>query len=150
MGALPYPGIPTNAILKLLKSGYRMERPISCSVELYVQFSLVFSFKTKTDSIFSFNLCINFNKEKKFDTTYSYNLKKKRGKGLTQFNIVRDRYNIMFSCWTVRPQSRPTFTQLKESLDKLLCHHSGNKYLNMDEILYDGQEQHHESDNNHS
>ncbi|XP_034177742.2 tyrosine-protein kinase receptor torso-like isoform X1 [Osmia lignaria lignaria] len=93
MGALPYPGIPTKAILKILKSGYRMERPISCSVELY---------------------------------------------------------NIMFSCWTVRPQSRPMFTQLKESIDKLLCQRSGNKYLNMDEILYDTQEQHGKPNSNHS
>nr|XP_012144959.1 PREDICTED: tyrosine-protein kinase receptor torso-like isoform X3 [Megachile rotundata] len=86
IGALPYPGIPTNVILKLLKSGYRLERPTSCSVELY---------------------------------------------------------NIMSSCWNVRPQSRPTFTELKESLDKLLSHYSENKYLNIDEILYDGQEQYH-------
>ncbi|XP_017793592.1 PREDICTED: tyrosine-protein kinase receptor torso-like [Habropoda laboriosa] len=84
MGALPYPEISSNAVLKLLKSGYRMEQPLNCSIELY---------------------------------------------------------NIMFSCWNVRPQSRPTFTQLKEGLDKLLSYHSGNKYLNIDEILYEAQEQ---------
>ncbi|CAK9807810.1 Tyrosine-protein kinase receptor torso [Anthophora plagiata] len=80
MGALPYPEISSNAVLKLLKSGYRMERPLGCSIELY---------------------------------------------------------NIMFSCWNVRPQSRPTFTQLKECLDKLLSDHSDNKYLNICEILYE-------------
>lgn len=36
MGAIPYPGTTANALLKLLKSGYRMERPLDCSVELYV------------------------------------------------------------------------------------------------------------------
>ncbi|XP_076235050.1 uncharacterized protein LOC143179621 [Calliopsis andreniformis] len=75
MGALPYPGVPTNAVLKLLKSGYRMERPLSCGIELY---------------------------------------------------------EIMLSCWHVRPQSRPTFAELKESLDKLLSYHSDTKYLNME------------------
>ncbi|XP_015439747.1 PREDICTED: tyrosine-protein kinase receptor torso-like [Dufourea novaeangliae] len=84
MGAHPYPGIPTNVVLKLLKTGYRMERPSSCSEELY---------------------------------------------------------DVMFCCWNTRPQNRPTFTQLKESLDKLLFHQSENKYLNMDEILYDDQDQ---------
>ncbi|OAD56447.1 Fibroblast growth factor receptor 3 [Eufriesea mexicana] len=84
MGAIPYPGISTSAILKLLKSGYRMEQPVSCSVELY---------------------------------------------------------NIMFSCWNERPQSRPVFTELKESLDKLLSYQSDNKYLNMNEMLYEAPEQ---------
>ncbi|XP_076665883.1 tyrosine-protein kinase receptor torso-like [Andrena cerasifolii] len=78
MGAIPYPGISTNVILKLVKSGYRMERPPSCGVELY---------------------------------------------------------DIMYSCWHVRSQSRPTFTRLKESLDKLLSCQSDATYLNMDEIL---------------
>ncbi|XP_076637189.1 tyrosine-protein kinase receptor torso-like [Colletes latitarsis] len=82
MGAVPYPGIPNNAILGLLKSGYRMERPPSCGVELY---------------------------------------------------------NIMLSCWTARPQSRPTLTQLKQSVDKILSNYSDNKYLNIQEIIHDDQ-----------
>lgn len=36
LGAMPYPGTPTNRILQLLKSGYRMERPPNCGRELYV------------------------------------------------------------------------------------------------------------------
>nr|CAI5833126.1 unnamed protein product [Callosobruchus analis] len=35
MGSTPYPGIQTQELLPLLKSGFRMERPINCSEELY-------------------------------------------------------------------------------------------------------------------
>ncbi|KAG7200074.1 hypothetical protein KM043_000521 [Ampulex compressa] len=83
MGASPYPGVATDKILKLLKSGYRMERPPNCDIELY---------------------------------------------------------NVMLSCWNARPQARPTFAQLKCSLDKLLCTHSANKYLNVCELLGDRAE----------
>ncbi|KAL6428664.1 hypothetical protein ACFW04_007932 [Cataglyphis niger] len=84
LGAMPYPGTPTNRILQLLKSGYRMERPPNCGRELY---------------------------------------------------------NIMYSCWNLRPQSRPTFTELKQSLDKLLSNYSENKYLNLYEILQESADE---------
>ncbi|XP_072764548.1 tyrosine-protein kinase receptor torso-like [Anoplolepis gracilipes] len=84
LGAMPYPGTPTNRILQLLKSGYRMERPPNCGRELY---------------------------------------------------------NIMYSCWNLRPQSRPTFTELKQSLDKLLSNYSENKYLNLCEILQESADE---------
>nr|CAH7744731.1 unnamed protein product [Callosobruchus chinensis] len=35
MGSTPYPGIQTQELLPLLKSGFRMERPMNCSEELY-------------------------------------------------------------------------------------------------------------------
>lgn len=41
----------------------------------------------------------------------------------------------MYSCWNVRPQSRPTFSELKQSLEKLLSNYSENKYLNLCEVL---------------
>lgn len=41
----------------------------------------------------------------------------------------------MYSCWNLRPQSRPTFTELRQSLDKLLSNYSENKYLNLSEVL---------------
>ncbi|XP_025266682.1 tyrosine-protein kinase receptor torso isoform X1 [Camponotus floridanus] len=84
LGAMPYPGTPTNRILQLLKSGYRMERPPNCGRELY---------------------------------------------------------DIMYSCWNLRPQSRPTFTELKQSLDKLLSNYSENKYLNLYEILHESADE---------
>ncbi|XP_014489174.1 PREDICTED: tyrosine-protein kinase receptor torso [Dinoponera quadriceps] len=84
LGAMPYPGTPTNRILQLLKSGYRMERPPNCGRELY---------------------------------------------------------NIMYSCWNLRPQSRPTFTELKQSLDKLLSNYSENKYLNLCEVLQESADE---------
>ncbi|XP_076226455.1 tyrosine-protein kinase receptor torso-like isoform X3 [Nomia melanderi] len=84
MGAHPYPDVSMNAILKFLKSGYRMGRPFNCSVELY---------------------------------------------------------DIMLSCWNVIPQSRPTFTQLGERLDTLICDQSDNEYLIIDKILCDDQDQ---------
>eukprot|EP00795_Rhopilema_esculentum_P012395 gene12395-3053_t len=34
-GGTPYPGVPLERLFDLLKSGYRMERPINCSEELY-------------------------------------------------------------------------------------------------------------------
>ncbi|CAL1681905.1 unnamed protein product [Lasius platythorax] len=84
LGAMPYPGTPTNRILQLLKSGYRMERPPNCGRELY---------------------------------------------------------NIMHSCWNLRPQSRPTFTELKQNLDKLLSNYSENKYLNLCEVLQESADE---------
>lgn len=84
LGAMPYPGTPTNRILQFLKSGYRMERPPNCSRELY---------------------------------------------------------SIMYSCWNIRPQSRPTFTELKQSLDKLLSNYSGNKYLSLCDVLYESADE---------
>ncbi|XP_037903984.1 tyrosine-protein kinase receptor torso [Hermetia illucens] len=35
LGGTPYPLIPTNRLLKLLKAGYRMEKPKNCSEALY-------------------------------------------------------------------------------------------------------------------
>ncbi|XP_027052583.1 angiopoietin-1 receptor-like, partial [Pocillopora damicornis] len=35
MGGIPYPGIRNRELLRLLKSGYRMEKPAICSDELY-------------------------------------------------------------------------------------------------------------------
>ncbi|KAI4477038.1 hypothetical protein M0804_013039 [Polistes exclamans] len=74
LGCTPYPGVPTSNILKLLKTGYRMEKPPNCGENLY---------------------------------------------------------NIMYSCWHIRPQSRPTFTELKNDLDMLLNNYADNKYLNL-------------------
>ncbi|XP_011861811.1 PREDICTED: tyrosine-protein kinase receptor torso [Vollenhovia emeryi] len=88
LGAMPYPGTPTNRILQFLKSGYRMERPPNCSRELY---------------------------------------------------------SIMYSCWNMRPQSRPTFSELKQSLDKLLSNYSENKYLNLCDVLYESTDESSES-----
>lgn len=34
LGATPYPGVAVQNLFHLLKTGYRMERPESCSVEL--------------------------------------------------------------------------------------------------------------------
>lgn len=47
----------------------------------------------------------------------------------------------MYSCWNLRPQSRPTFTELKQSLDKLLSNYSENKYLNLYEILHESADE---------
>lgn len=43
----------------------------------------------------------------------------------------------MYSCWNMRPQSRPTFTELKQDLDKLLSNYSENKYLSLCDVLYE-------------
>lgn len=34
LGAVPYPGIIVQDLFKLLKEGYRMDRPNNCSIEL--------------------------------------------------------------------------------------------------------------------
>lgn len=47
----------------------------------------------------------------------------------------------MYSCWNLRPQSRPTFTELKQSLDKLLSNYSENKYLNLYETLQESADE---------
>lgn len=46
----------------------------------------------------------------------------------------------MYSCWNVRPQSRPTFAELKQSLDQLLSNYSEDKYLNLCEVLQESGE----------
>ena len=33
-GGTPYPGVPLEKLFDLLKTGYRMERPINCSDEV--------------------------------------------------------------------------------------------------------------------
>lgn len=38
LGSTPYPDIPSNEVLKRLKSGYRLERPANCSLLLWVFF----------------------------------------------------------------------------------------------------------------
>ncbi|XP_064601130.1 fibroblast growth factor receptor 2-like [Liolophura sinensis] len=35
LGGFPYPGIPDKDLFRLLKDGYRMERPSNCSLEVY-------------------------------------------------------------------------------------------------------------------
>ncbi|XP_018404587.1 PREDICTED: tyrosine-protein kinase receptor torso-like [Cyphomyrmex costatus] len=52
-------------------------------------------------------------------------------------NCSRELYSIMYSCWNIRPQSRPTFIELKQSLDKLLSNYSENKYLSLYDVLYE-------------
>lgn len=47
----------------------------------------------------------------------------------------------MYSCWNMRPQNRPTFTELKQSLDKLLSNYSENKYLNLCDVLYESTDE---------
>lgn len=47
----------------------------------------------------------------------------------------------MHSCWNLRPQSRPTFTELKQNLDKLLSNYSENKYLNLCEVLQESADE---------
>lgn len=36
LGATPYPGIAVHNLFHLLKTGYRMEKPENCSVEMWV------------------------------------------------------------------------------------------------------------------
>jgi len=50
----------------------------------------------------------------------------------------------MYSCWNIRPQSRPTFTELKQNLDKLLSNYSENKYLSLCDVLYESADERNE------
>uniref|UniRef100_A0A182IWT4 receptor protein-tyrosine kinase n=1 Tax=Anopheles atroparvus TaxID=41427 RepID=A0A182IWT4_ANOAO len=62
LGGSPYPAIATGKLLRYLENGYRMERPKSCSEELY---------------------------------------------------------DLMYSCWTVHPGERPTFTKIVHTVEML-------------------------------
>lgn len=42
LGAVPYPGIAVQDLFKLLKEGYRMDKPKNCSNELLVQNTFYF------------------------------------------------------------------------------------------------------------
>lgn len=62
-GGSPYPSIPTNEILNLLKTGYRMEKPKNCS-----------------DSV----------------------------------------YELMKSCWNLKPNQRPSFKDISVKIEEFL------------------------------
>ncbi|KYM80805.1 Fibroblast growth factor receptor 3 [Atta colombica] len=59
-------------------------------------------------------------------------------------NCSRELYSIMYSCWNIRSQSRPTFTELKQNLDKLLSNYSENKYLSLCDVLYESADERNE------
>ncbi|XP_063990673.1 tyrosine-protein kinase receptor torso isoform X2 [Diachasmimorpha longicaudata] len=49
-------------------------------------------------------------------------------------NCGKELYDIMLSCWRTRPRSRPTFTDLKRDLEKLLQTVGHHEYLNLYDI----------------
>ncbi|XP_022914969.2 tyrosine-protein kinase receptor torso [Onthophagus taurus] len=73
LGGNPYPGVQTEHLLKLLKSGYRMECPSNCGNEIY---------------------------------------------------------DIMSSCWRMSPKDRPTFTEIRHSIEALM--EDEMEYLHID------------------
>jgi len=73
LGGAPYPFISNLELCKMLKSGYRMERPENCSVEMH---------------------------------------------------------DIMCHCWNEIPARRPTFTELREHLEKIM--EKGARYFTFD------------------
>ncbi|XP_021367011.1 mitogen-activated protein kinase kinase kinase 12-like [Mizuhopecten yessoensis] len=75
LGGTPYPTVDMHDLLRLLRQGYRMEKPPNCSWKLY---------------------------------------------------------NIMLSCWNELPKARPSFTDLKSTLDGMLENECGVDYLSMD------------------
>ena len=70
VGGAPYPFIGNRELCKMLKSGYRMERPDNCTEEMY---------------------------------------------------------DIMLHCWNEIPTQRPTFTELREHLEKIV--EQGDRYF---------------------
>ncbi|XP_046616724.1 tyrosine-protein kinase receptor torso-like isoform X1 [Neodiprion virginianus] len=43
-------------------------------------------------------------------------------------------YNVMLSCWQTKPKDRPTFTALRQELDKLLSVAAENEYLDLNDV----------------
>nr|XP_058968547.1 uncharacterized protein LOC131795005 isoform X1 [Pocillopora verrucosa] len=74
LGGSPYPGISGRDIHKLIKNGYRMERPETCSQQIY---------------------------------------------------------QIMLSCWRANPEERPSFTDLRNELEKLLEEQGDEQYISV-------------------
>jgi len=72
LGGTPYPTIDNKELLRLLKGGYRMEKPDTCNEEIY---------------------------------------------------------KMMTECWQENPEKRPTFTQLRESLETMM--QKDNPYLDL-------------------
>ncbi|XP_015113567.1 tyrosine-protein kinase receptor torso isoform X2 [Diachasma alloeum] len=54
-------------------------------------------------------------------------------------NCGKELYDIMLSCWRTRPRSRPTFTDLKRNLEKLLQTVGHHEYLNLYDIHNDSR-----------
>lgn len=50
----------------------------------------------------------------------------------------------------MRPQSRPTFTELKQSLDKLLSNYSENKYLSLCDVLHESDDENNKPKSNNA
>lgn len=80
LGGSPYPGISGREIHKLLKNGYRMEKPETCSQQIY---------------------------------------------------------QIMLSCWTANPEGRPSFTDLRNDLEKLLEEQEDELYISVNCAEFD-------------
>ncbi|XP_067031687.1 uncharacterized protein [Acropora muricata] len=72
LGGTPYPALDNRELLKLLREGYRMEKPDTCCDELY---------------------------------------------------------EMMIECWKESPESRPSFTQLRDSLEAIM--QKDNPYLDL-------------------
>lgn len=45
LGSTPYPSVQTPVLLKLLKSGYRMEKPTNCGEYLYETLTIYLTLK---------------------------------------------------------------------------------------------------------
>ncbi|XP_060066044.1 uncharacterized protein LOC132546348 [Ylistrum balloti] len=75
LGGTPYPTVDMHDLLRLLRLGYRMEKPPNCSWKLY---------------------------------------------------------NVMLNCWNELPKLRPSFTDLKSTLDAMLENECEVDYLSMD------------------
>lgn len=90
LGASPYPGVDVHNLYNLLKAGYRMERPVNCSQQLWV----VRLFKSSHREL---------------------SLESYRGYAYT----IR-RYKLMMSCWHQEPAMRPPFKELTSHWEKML------------------------------
>ena len=50
-GATPYPGLAPERLYQLLKTGFRMEKPVNCSDQLYVAYSNLDFYCDLTNSV---------------------------------------------------------------------------------------------------
>lgn len=100
LGATPYPGIAVQNLFHLLKQGYRMQRPDSCSQGLWVKIPIFF-WQPASNVTFEKNFQLG-NSPMDYDKKFL------------------SRYKIMRNCWHIEPEQRPTFQELANCWEKLL------------------------------
>ncbi|XP_033111176.1 proto-oncogene tyrosine-protein kinase receptor Ret-like [Anneissia japonica] len=121
MGATPYPGVTSERLYNILKTGYRMIKPDGCSDE--------FTGATPYPGVTSERL---------------YNILKTGYRMIKPDGCSDELYAIMTKCWSEKPSDRPSFQELCEIFECMLKRNI--EYLDLTELQQISQNDEEEED----